>query len=314
MRQSFQHLFSLACLLLFASACSVLDAGSAGSADGQPTVTPLPTASFPGFRTVAPQACRIAEQRAIRIDAPQGDLLAWSPVENALAYVAPTGSDTWMVGELMWLAEPGFDTPERMAVHVFGDLEWSPDGRYLAYVSLRPGEGLYTAGVVIPPGIAAPVSVPRDLFPDEAARSDDWDSQKAIVGWSSDTHVLVLTSCGLDCMQPITVSVVTGLANASAPTQPRHWDIWDIRNNQPSSLPAEFASLAQQANESPDGLRVAYLDQGGGAWLADFAAQTQFPLDIGEFGTAYETAWSADSQYLAVRVDDRVFIFSFQCP
>jgi len=39
-----------------------------------------------------------------------------------------------------------------------------------------------------------------------------------------------------------------------------------------------------------------------------------YPLDMGQYGTATETDWSYDNQYLAVQVDQYLKIYSFKCP
>ncbi len=70
-------------LLLALSACSIL-----GRTPEGPTPTPVPTSSIPGLDVIPPQACQVAEQAMIRVENPQGDLIAWSPIENSVAYVA----------------------------------------------------------------------------------------------------------------------------------------------------------------------------------------------------------------------------------
>ena len=132
-------------LLLVLSACSIL-----GGAPDEPTPTPVPTSSIPGLEVISPQACQVAEQAMIRIENPQGDLIAWSPVENSVAFIASTQGSSWNVGELHSIGEPLFDNPKKLAAQVAGELDWSPEGTIIAYVGLRRSDNLYTVGLAYP--------------------------------------------------------------------------------------------------------------------------------------------------------------------
>jgi hypothetical protein len=291
--------------MLFAiSACSVLGGGSE-----QPTPTPQPTSSVPGMQVISPQACLVAEQGLVRVEQPQGDLIAWSPVSNTVAYIAVTQTSSWNVGQLSLLSAPEFEAPLSLVSGVAGELTWSPDGSAIAYLGLRRSDNLYTIGLAYPDKSPA-----NDLFPGDAARTDDYSSQKSILEWLDNSHLLVMASCGLDCMQTMDISVDSGLSSlVGNPTQPT-WGMWLPHTHQPSSIPDEFTGLSGQMNWSWDGQHIAYIDDQDNAWVIDVQDDTLYPLGIGQYGTATETGWSFDNQYLAVQVDQSLKIFSFSCP
>jgi hypothetical protein len=261
------------------------------------------------MQVIQPQACKVSEHGVIRVDQPQGDLVAWSPGENTIAYVASTQASTWNVGDLTLLTAPSFDGPQKLAAQAVGELVWSPEGRTLAYLTLRRSDSLYSIGLINPDGQNS-----RDLFPGEAARTDNYSSQKAILGWVNEGRLQVLTSCGLDCMQRMDFGILTGLSTSVGVPIQRSWDLWSVTISQPAVIPSSFADLIGQLNWSPDEKSIAYIDENGSVWIIGIDAGTQYPIDIGAYGTAVETDWSADSQFLAVRADQYMKIYSFSCP
>lgn len=295
---------TLLCLLWVGSACTVL-----GAASPEDTPTPQPTSSIPNMQVISPQACLIATQNMIRVEHPQGDLIAWSPVDDSVAYIASTQNSSWNVGELNLLSSPDFDTLLRLATQAAGELTWDPDGTTLAYLGLRRSDNLYTIGLAYPNGRAS-----RDLFPDEAARTDDYSSQKAILKWIDSGRLRVLVSCGINCMQTLDFGVLSGLSTSVGEPLQRTWDMWAVHTFHPEPIPPEYASLAGQLNWSPDESHIAYIDENNNAWVISSRDDTLFPLDIGLYATATEADWSYDSQYLAVQVDQWIKIFSFNCP
>lgn len=282
---------------------------SCGGADlEKSTPTPLPTSSLPGLVTVEPRLCQVAKLPMLRVDQPQGDLIAWAPEVDTLAYLAPETGSTWMVGTLMLVSSPDFKTSQELADHAAGHLTWSPEGRTLAYLSLRRSDGLYTVNVVFP---QTRQSV--DLFPAEAARTDEWSSQKVIDRWRSEQSLLVQVSCGLDCVQTVQVILSTGSLTPQGDPVQRSWDWWDYSVNPGPGLPAEYISFMQQVNWSPDGQRLVYVDRRADAWVVNVDEQIQFPLPTGGFLAISETDWSHDGKYLAVQAEDWLFIFG-DCP
>jgi hypothetical protein len=286
------------------SACSILGAG-----EQEATPTPQPTSSVPDAQVIAPQACRVAEHTMIRVNEPQGDLISWSPVSNTLAYIASTTDSSWNVGELNILVAPLFDKATRLATGAAGELTWSPDASTIAYLGLRRSDDLYTIGLAYPNGRSS-----QDLFPDTAARTDDYSSQKAILEWMDPSRLRVLVSCGVDCLQTMDFDVQTGFSTPVGNSMQREWGTWLPHTNQPAIIPPNYAKLPGQLNWSPDEKHITYIDQVGNAWVINAEAGTIYPLDIGQYGTATETDWSYDSQYLAVQVDQNLMIFSFKCP
>ena len=291
-------------LLLGVSVCTIM-----GGLTGEATPTPEPTSSIPDMQVVSPQACSVAEQGMIRVDHPQGDLIAWSPIADVVAYIASTQGSSWNVGELNILSAPLFNAPNRLATQAAGELAWSPDANAIAYLGLRHADNLYTIGLAYPDGRAS-----KDLFPAEAARTDDYSSQKSILEWINPGRLRVLVSCGVNCLQRLDFGVLSGLSTPFGDPIERYWDMWSVHTFHPAILPPEYADLPGQLNWSPDENRIAYIDENGNAWVINVDAGSLYPLDIGQFGTATESDWSYDSQYLAVQVDQNLMIFSFKCP
>jgi hypothetical protein len=291
-------------LLLMTSACTIL-----GGTKGGATPTPMPTSSVSGLQVISSEACQVAEQGMIRVDHPQGDLISWSPITNTVAYIASTQGSGWNVGELNTLSAPLFDNPERIATQAAGELTWSSDGITLAFLGLRRSDNLYTIGLAYPGGLAS-----KDLFPGDAARTDDFSSQKAVIKWLDEGRLEVNTSCGIDCMQSMVFGVISGLSTQVGDPVQHEWDLWSVSTNHPATIPLEFENLAGQLNWSPDESHIAYIDGAGNAWIIKVGSDTLYPLDIGAYGTATETDWSYDGQYLAVQVDQNMKIFSFNCP
>ncbi len=294
----------IVCMLLSVCACSAI-----GGVGEQPTATAPPTSQVVGLQVITGQACLVEELGVIRVDEPQGDLVAWSPAADTVAYIASTHGSTWNVGELTVISASGFDAPVRLASQAAGEVNWSPGGITIAFLSLRRSDNLYTIGLVNPDGRNS-----RDLFPDEAARTDSFSSQKAIQGWVDDVRLQVLASCGVDCMQQLDFGILTGLSTLSGDPIQRAWDLWSVHNHQPASIPEVLDKLGSQLNFSVDLNRVAYIDDNGNTWVIDLQANTLFRLDTGTFGSATESDWSYDGRYLAVRLDESLMIFSFECP
>lgn len=261
------------------------------------------------MKVVLPQACQVATQGMIRVEQPQGDLIAWSPLSDVVAYIASTQGTSWNVGELNLLSAPKFDNPSRLATQAAGELTWSPDASTIAYLGLRRSDNLYTVGLAYPDGRSS-----KDLFPGEAARTDDYSSQKSILDWTSSSSLRVLVSCGVNCLQTTDINVRSGLSTSVGDPEERTWDMWAPHSFHPASIPNELAKLPGQLNWSWDSRRIAYIDGNGNISVINVGEGTLYPLDIGQFGTATEADWSFDNQYLAVQVDQNLLIFSFHCP
>jgi len=261
------------------------------------------------MEVITPQMCQVAERGMIRVENPQGDLISWSPVNDTVAYVAPTLASTWNVGELNILSAPKFEVPTRLATQVAGELTWAPDASAIAYLGLRRSDNLYTIGLAYPAGQPS-----EDLFPDEAARTDDYSSQKAVLEWMDPTRLRVFVSCDVNCLQTLDINLLSGLSSPVGDTLERPWDLYAAHTFHPAIIPEQFAGLTGQLNWSWDERHIAYIDEHDNAWVINVDASTLYLLDIGQYGTATETDWSFDNQYLAVQVDQNLKIFSFLCP
>ena len=269
-------------LLLLISACTFL-----GGTKGDVTPTPMPTSSVPGLQVISPEACQVAEQGMIRVEHPQGDLISWSPVTNTLAYIASTQGSSWNVGELNILSAPLFDSPKRLATQAAGELAWSPNGITLAFLGLRRSDNLYTIGLAYPGGRAS-----KDLFPAEAARTDDFSSQKAIIEWMDDGRLKVNTSCGIDCMQTMVFGVISGLSTPIGDPVQQEWDLWSVNTNHPENTPLEYANLAGQLNWSPDESQIAYIDEAGNTWVINIGTGTLYRSEERRVGKECRSRWS----------------------
>jgi Tol biopolymer transport system component len=251
----------------------------------------------------------------------QGDLLAWSPDGTRLAYLGPQPSTSWYVGITSIAEGPRFEqrsalVPNIMAV---GDLNWSPDGTQIAFVALRADENVQTILVARADG-----GTLTDLFPLDEARSDRRGSQKSINGWRDANHLLVLASCEEDCQQPYEINVSTGVIRPTGEAERRNalktptpgvikvLDHLEPEVNQRSYDPKVFPKVFNKPNWSPDGQQVLYLDRRGLLWNLNPGSKSQYVVDIG-LRFVDETKWSPDGQSVAVRAEDRIFVFDLDC-
>jgi len=154
--------------------------------------------NFPTPETRSGQACLVAELPLIEDFGGRIERFAWSPIGEALAYVAP---DETHEGAL-WLVEaPDFDM-SRLTCPASSDPTWSPDGTRLAFVTQRPEDEIGTVMVVNADGTGA-----RDLFPGEEAQTDPGAGFKAIEGWWNSEQLIVATNCGSGCRDLLMVDI-----------------------------------------------------------------------------------------------------------
>ena len=273
-----------------------------------PTPTPLPTSTAPEFPTVADQSCLIATLEPLRTDAPQGDLLAWQPEKDVLAYAGPALNSNWFAGTIMLASGPDFAAPVNLApeAHVFGDLTWSPDGSLLAYVSLRISDGIYTILTNTPQ--AGPA---QDWLPGETANTGSGPSSKAISGWLPGPRLSVLSACGPDCDQITEIDLNTGQVSAVGEQIRRSKDRLAI-NYHKLEYDAEVYPYMVVADWSPDGQKIVYFDEDDRTWVLLVKGKEQYILDVG-IAFPREAKWSFDNRLLAVRTDDFIYVFDTQC-
>jgi hypothetical protein len=322
----------LACSgLIFASCSSSDQAALAGLIE---TLTPTPTIDPSGYQAVAPASCLVNEwntlqseqRRGSTMNWLQGDLLAWRPgqatSEGELAYLAPNDRSSWFTGALTLARGKTMEEhiPLAPGILVSGDLTWSPGGSWLAFIAFRPNESLYTVMAVSADG-----STLVDLFPTDLARTDNRSSQKAILGWRSDTTVQVISSCGEECRNAYDIDVTAPPGPVMTPTVVDDYTL--LRKNLQVSqyiltlTPAEFpknmrvtpaAALMTTVKWAPDERQVAYLDRRGILWYLNVDEKIHYILELG-LRDVYEIQWANTSDTLAIRAEDRIFIFEVPC-
>jgi hypothetical protein len=307
-------LFCLCALLL--AACS----STADSAGSGPTPTPLPTSTAPQFPVVAAQVCQLARYDALRTRQPQGDLIAWAPDQDRLAYVGPAANSNWFSGTLHLVSGPDFAASADLApdVLIFGDLSWSPDGARLAYVTFHQPD-TYSAAVSLPESGA-----PQDLFANSDPRTDAWGSSKAIQSWRSPTVIRVLSSCGEDCDQTYEIDLqslqVTSVGEQLRKAKDRFWPHPNEREYDATIFPVMWQEnwetrLSPQMKRptwTTDGAKVAYIDRSITAWVLRADRKEQYMLDT-PFIDVQELKWSSNGRYLALRTDDDVYVYDTEC-
>ncbi len=293
---------------------------------GASTVTPTATLDPSGYQAVEPRACMVgdwhtlqAERRQGRVTTwLQGNLLAWQPGTSNLAYLAPGELSSWFTGNLMLAVGPDFSEHRPLAptILVNGDLTWSPSGTWLAFLAFRPNESLYTVMVVSASG-----SELIDLFPTDLARTDQRSSQKAIIGWQDDQTVQVVSSCGVECRIAFSIDITSPPGPVLTPTPVGHYrllqDSLQIERREQTVTPENYPKIISTPqisipNWSPDDQMMAYLDRRGILWVLSLDEKINYPLEIG-LRDVYETRWSSASDYIAVRAEDRIFVFQVPC-
>lgn len=284
--------------------------GCFGSGTPEAALTPTPTfANVTGdaYTIMNTQACLIKEFPTIQTDENRnlGNLMAWSPDGEIFSYITPfSGVWGWYDGNLvLYSAKDGNEQVTR-DIKVGGDLTWSPDGSRLAFLALRLPENRYT--VMVRSMVDGSI---QDLFA-TLTPTDSYSSQKGIVGWKNSSVLQISESCGVDCAQILEYDLSTGATQTLEEVRATEDPSLRIQTNLPTSTPNPEWLLA---NYSPDFSHVFFVDSRDVLWLADPNDQTKYPLDIG-FNSAEETSWSPDSRTLAVRGQEKIFLFSLDCP
>jgi hypothetical protein len=299
------------------AACGAGPGGSPGSLAATPTPTSTPDPS--GFQGIASRACLLGDWPTMQTNRPSGDLLAWQPrvaggsAIDRLAYLAPDVRSSWYTGVLMIADGPDFQNRRELAPNILatGDLTWSPTGDYLAFLAFRPDENVYTVMVV-----AADGSGLEDLFPTDSARTDARTSQKAIAGWSGSRTLTVIASCGEECRvaYDITVGGPTYPALTPTPMDSYRSLAQNLEMNR-LAITATAQPLPKNLyspNWSPDLQWIAYLDRRDLLWALHIPEKIYYLIDIG-LRSVSETRWSPNSDHLAIRAEDRTFVFRVDC-
>lgn len=297
----------IAGFILF-SACGVPGIGSLRS---QPTLTndtatppvhPSPTSDF---TTVNSPVCSLAEWDASLTDTAQGNLIAWSPVGDDLAFLQQKDT-SWYVGDLAIGQAPNFQNvldpiPDQA---VYGDVTWSPDASQIAFVALRSADNLYTVMLTSSDG-----KVLRDLFPGKAARTDNFASPKSILDWPSQTLLEVELTCGTDCVQTAQLDVANSTTNISSTTRRVKDRLGGQINRHVLTYDSQAYPVMTYPNWSNDGKKVVYTNENGEIWVIDTTPKTRYSIDLNR--PALETKWSMDNRFLAVRTSRWVTVYSW---
>lgn len=283
--------------LLVISACSTTAADTGmDNTDVLATAqaaNPLPTEmSSLGLQTAKIDACLVKEDASITIDNKQGDLLAWSPVNDELAYVRPAnGRWAWFVGDLVLydidLAKESYTSTDKQ---VFGDVTWSPDGNALAYVVLDSSKEIYSVYV-----LNLLTGSDLEVFSANSAKTDEWSSTKGITNWASERNVVVTSSCGLDCARIFNYNIETSVMTIDG----------EVRKNEDKSL-----DLSNEMT-SPDGTWTLAVDTQDNLWMANRETGKVFILLAAT--TVEEVKWSVDSKYVALRTAEKVQVYQVSC-
>lgn len=312
-------LVSIFLMLSLLAACNLVPGQEA--LDSNTMLTPTATPDTLGYRAVASEACRVANWASMQTNKRQGDLIAWHPDSERIAYLAPYANTSWYIGMVTVASGTDYATRETLVPNVTatGDLTWSPEGDKLAFIASRVDEELQTVMVVNADGSGL-----FDLFPGDEAITDTGTSDKSILGWQDNNMLEVAVSCGVDCQQRYEIDVRDGFAaplgdperkNARAEINREDVKTLDgleikphVIEYDPEVYPRGFSS----PNWSPDEEDVLYLDRRGVLWLLHPENKTQYIIDIG-LRLVSETKWSADSSQIAVRAEDSIFIFEVPC-
>jgi dipeptidyl aminopeptidase/acylaminoacyl peptidase len=298
LRGTFRFLLTGALALLLLSACGtsgdVAMATQTAIAATQ-SLIPLPTQlSGLQMQVDATQACVVQSYPVIHVQSAQGDLIAWSPVADTLAFVQPADQSWgWYGGRLMT-----YNVARRSSLllssdqEVYGDVTWSPDGNSLAYVVYDQENSLYTVRVVGKDGGSS-----TDIFGSTAnARTDDWSSPKGITGWQSATLLNVTSSCGVDCSRAYAYDTASSQLQAQG----------EMRKSEDSSLESINAFT------SPDTRWQIFVDADENIWLLDVVQKDAAVLLANT--TLDEVKWAESSDYFALRAQNQVLIYAVDCP
>lgn len=287
-----------------------------------PTSIP-PTLDLKGNEVLLERTVEPYEVVCISIieDRIHGGVMEWSDSAPLFAYVAPDNRYwAWFSGDAVVLnfaddakvPDEYGNIPEGMApselsttdLHVFGDFAFSPDNSKLAFTALRQNEKLYTVMVA---SLDSGLKDVIDLFPDSAAETDEYASDKSVIQWVSENIVQVTSSCGIDCERIYNINVRNGSITPQEEVrkyghegrnQDDHVIEYDERDYPVMNMP----------NWSPNEQYVFYTDARRQTWIIREDTKQQFMLPV-DGSDVLQTRWSYDSRFLAIRFEDSIEIY-----
>jgi len=296
-----QRLATVVCIGILAG-CSVIGP-ERETVDSTPT--PFPTTNpEEGLRVTVSTACQVHALPTIHVDEVSGDMLAWDPDGEILAYVAPENHEwDWYSGNLTLISMETGEERATRDISVTGDLAWSPDGSRIAFTALETTDNIYTVKVLQISDFST-----IDLYSAGAA-TDEFGSRKGILHWTDNSRLQVVESCGVDCSRIVEISLI-GL-------EQRVLDSGRKADNRSLEIELNQAGTAinpewLSANVSPDKRRIFYSDANGLAWLAVPDEGYKYRIDL-ELGDAQESKWSPNSRLLAIRTNEKVYIYDMEC-
>ena len=276
---------------------------------------PVPTLDLHGNEVLSYEACEPYSVVSISImeDRPIGPIFAWADNADLFAYVAPENRYwAWFSGDAVVLDFSNDPlSPKEMTTtgyHVFGDFAFSPDLQHLAFVAFRQSEKLYTVMIA---SLDSELKTVRDLFSGSIAATDEFSSDKSVIEWQDDANVRVSSSCGIDCEQIYLANINTGKIVLEEETRkyghegrtfPMNTHDYDVR---------DYPVMAQP-NWSPDNRIIFYTDTQNKSWILYDQEKKQFELTI-EGNRVLQSLWSYDSEFIALRTEDKIHIFKVNC-
>ncbi|HMN11729.1 MAG TPA: hypothetical protein PKD55_05325 [Bellilinea sp.] len=271
--------------------------------DADVTTTPLPTLNpEEGLEVIAPAAQLVYEGKTIQSRVDIGDLLAWSPDSQSLAYVSPANrSWGWGIGDAAFYSMTSGETSFTSGVPIAGDLTWSPDGSKLATVGYLSDKNFHTIYIISRKGESI-----QDIFP-SGSPTDTYDSMKGIVTWVDNAIIKINESCGIDCLRTVDVDTLT--TQQSNATDARKATDTSLLILQPTPS-TQLIRNWEMPLASPDGSKITYLDARGQAWLIDLPNKLKYSL-YNDADQIIEMKWSANSESIAIRTIQRVLIYQF---
>lgn len=296
-----QRLVIVGCIGILAG-CSVIGP-ERDNVDSTPTALPT-TNPEEGLRVTVSTACLVRALPTIHTDEFSGDMLAWDPNGEILAYVAPQNHEwDWYSGNLTLISMETGEERATRDISVTGDLTWSPDGSRIAFTALETTDNIYTVRVLLISDFST-----IDLYSAGAA-TDEFGSRKGILRWTDNGRLQVVETCGVDCSRRVEINLVGQQQRVVDSGRKEDNLSLEIELNQASAaINPEWTS----ANVSPDKTRIFYSDEDGLAWLAVPDEGYKYRIDL-ELGDAQESKWSPNSQLLAIRTNEKVYIYDMEC-